>query len=331
MSAPLVAHNVAIAVDVGATVLKATLIQRDGTLLGSMRIPTPASPEETAIAVLDSIRRLTCEAGVDVDTIAGIGVSIAAFVTADGQIVATAHLSQEWVDYPFGDRLSAGQPGTYYFALDAPAPTLGEAYYGAGRGHADFAYVTVSTGVGAGLFLNGAIYTGGLGWAGGMGHIIVDPAGSRTCTGCGNRGCLETFAATQGILALAREAIERNPDSRLAEVGIDALTPRAVCDAAAAGDSSAIGVFSEAGRYLGLGLTSLVDMLSVTRIVVGGGIALAGDLLLEPAREVVRRAAFPPAHRSVEIVPAELGDLSGGYGAAAMVFNDIRINIETGS
>jgi glucokinase len=268
---------------------------------------------------------------VDVDTIAGIGVSIAAFVTADGQIVATAHLSQEWVDYPFGDRLSAGQPGTYYFALDAPAPTLGEAYYGAGRGHADFAYVTISTGVGAGLFLNGAIYTGGLGWAGGMGHIIVDPAGSRTCTGCGNRGCLETFAATQGILALAREAIERNPDSRLAEVGIDALTPRAVCDAAAAGDSSAIGVFSEAGRYLGLGLTSLVDMLSVTRIVVGGGIALAGDLLLEPAREVVRRAAFPPAHRSVEIVPAELGDLSGSYGAAAMVFNDIRINIETGS
>src|SRR5688572_23063106 len=127
MSAPLAAQNVAVAIDIGATMLKAALIQRDGTLLSSMRTPTPASPEEAAIAVQDAISRLTCEAGIDSDTVAGIGVSIAAFVSAEGRIVATAHLGQEWVNDAFGDRLRAKRPGNYYFALDAPAPTLGEA------------------------------------------------------------------------------------------------------------------------------------------------------------------------------------------------------------
>ncbi len=331
MTARPAARDIAIAIDIGATMIKAALIERGGDLVASTRTPTRRTPEETASVTLDTISRLSCEAGFDAGAVAGIGVSIAAFVTSEGRIVATAHLGDAWVNDPFGDRLRAKHPGNYYFALDAPAPTLGEAYYGAGRGHSDFAYVTVSTGVGAGLFLGGRIYTGGLGWAGGIGHVIVDPNGKRTCTGCGNRGCLETYAATQGILALAREAIERDPGSRLAKLGSEALTPRAICDTATAGDAAAVDVFSTAGKYLGLGLTSLVDVLSVTRIVVGGGVALAGDLLLEPAREVVRRAAFPPAHRSVEVVPAELGDLSGSYGAAAMVFNDIRINIETGN
>jgi glucokinase len=311
MSARVIEAAPAIALDIGATAIKIAAISRQGELLAVRRIGTPSSPEPTIAAALDEIRGLANEVDLDPASVTGIGCSIAA--------------------YELGERLSATLPANYYFALDAPAPTLGEAYFGAGRGCRDFAYVTVSTGVGAGLFLNGAIYTGGLGWAGGVGHVIVDPEGERVCAGCGNRGCLETYAATQGILALAWESIQRHPESLLARIAPAELTPRAISDAALQGDAAARCVFDTAGRYLGLGLTNLVDITSVQRIVIGGGVALAGDLLLEPAREVVRQRAFPPDHRKVEIVPAALGDLSGVYGAAAMVFNDIRINIESGN
>ena len=189
--------------------------------------------------------------------------------------------------------LSADLPANYYFALDTPAPTLGEAYYGAGRGVDDFAYVTVSTGIGAGVIAGGRLFTGGLGWAGGVGHVIVDPNGPRICDACGNRGCLETYAAKQGILALADEAIRHHPDSLLARHAPGTLTPQLVCDAARAGDEAAIWVFGQAGYYLGLGLTSLVNILSPKRVVVGGGIALAGDLLLDSARAVIRRIRIP--------------------------------------
>jgi glucokinase len=250
-------------------------------------------------------------------------------VTSDGIITATAHLSPEWVGYDLRKRLCESLPSTYYFALDTFAATLGEAHFGAGRGIDDFAYVTVSTGIGAGLISGGRLNTGGLGWAGGVGHIIVKPGGPRACEACGNYGCLETYAAKQGVLALAEETIRRHPTSHLSRHA-NALTPQLICEAARDGDEAAICVFRQAGYYLGLGLTSLINIVSPQRVVIGGGIALAGELLLEPARRVVQQSAYPPAHRSAAIVPSELSDLSGAYGAAAMMFHDIRIDLPGG-
>ena len=210
--------------------------------------------------------------------------------------------------------------------LDTPAPALGEAYYGAGLGLDDFAYVTVSTGIGAGIVSQGSLFTGGLGWAGGVGHVIVEPNGPRRCPACGNQGCLETYAAKQGVLALAQEAMVEFPNSALHRA-LAPLTPQAIFEAAQAGDAAAGQVFEQAGYYLGLGLTHLINILSPRCIVVGGGIAQAGDLLLEPVRRVIRRCAYPPAHRQVPVIPSALGDLSGVFGAAAMVFHDIRVNL----
>ena len=116
------------------------------------------------------------------------------------------------------------------------------------------------------------------------------------------------------------------PDSTLHQVRTP-LTPQAIFEAARAGDAAAARVFERAGYYLGLGLTHLVNILSPRCIVVGGGIAQAGDLLLEPVRQVIRRCAYPPAHRQVPVLPSALGDLSGVFGAAAMVFHDIRVNV----
>jgi glucokinase len=324
--------QVAVALDVGGTTLKSALIARDGTLLALERVPSPSQspPDDVASLMVDVIRRFLAKSDRSTDSLAGIGVSIAAFITAGGIITATAHLAQAWVGYDLQSRLAQEFPANFYFCLDAPAPTLGEAYYGAGRGCKDFAYVTVSTGIGAGVFADGKLYTGGTGWAGGVGHIIVEPNGPRVCDGCGNAGCLETYAAKQGVLALATETIKNHPDSLIASSS-EPLTPEFIYSAACKGDVAARWVFAQAGYYLGLGLTNLIDILSPQRVVVGGGVALAGDLLLEPARQVVRRTAFPPAHRTVPIVPAALGDLSGVYGVAAMAFHDIRVNFKEGA
>jgi glucokinase len=318
---------VAAGVDLGGTMLKAALITHAGEVLALRRVETPAQaePHEVVSMLVATVQQLLRLTRRDLASLAGVGVSTAAFITADGTVTATAHLSPRWVGVNLQDLLMPLLPAAYYFALDTPAPALGEAYYGAGRGLDDFAYVTVSTGIGAGIVSRGRIFTGGLGWAGGVGHVIVEPNGPRRCDGCGNLGCLETYAAKQGVLALAQEALADFPGSRLhAQAG--ALTPQAIFEAARDGDPAARQVFERAGYYLGLGLTHLINILSPSCVVVGGGIAQAGDLLLEPARQVIRRCAFPPAHRLAPVVPAALGDLSGVYGAAAMVFHDIRVN-----
>jgi len=328
---PVHERSLALAIDVGGTNIKAAVITHQGRLVAVQRRSTPAkSPPEKVVAQMVGILRDLCDQSeLEVSHLDGIGVSIAGFVTADGMVTATAHLSQEFVGFNLYPHLYRELPLDYYFSLDTPTPTLGEAYFGAGKGFDDFVYVTVSTGIGAGMMFNGKYYTGGLGWAGGVGHIIIDEKSERICEGCRNRGCLETFAAKQGIVATALEMLETHPDSLIFKLAQDQgqnITPRLVFEAARAGDLAARQVFESAGHALGLGLVSLADIVAPSRIIIGGGIAQAGDLLLEPARRVIRERAFPPRIRQVEIVQAALGDLSAVYGAAAMVFYDLRIN-----
>jgi glucokinase len=327
---PISERKLALALDVGGTNIKGGIITRGGSLLASCDEITPAkeAPEAVIAQILRLIRVLCADCGIDPDQLDGIGISMAAFITADGVVTATAHLSQQWLGYDLRTRLFREYPLDYYFSLDTPAPTLGEAYYGAGQGIPELAYVTVSTGIGAGILVGGKYFVGGLGWAGGIGHIILDENSPRRCEGCGNFGCLECFAAKNGIITTAQE-LAATPGSRILELAEGdplKITPRLVFQAAGLGDLTAVEVFRRAGHALGLGLVSLADIVAPTRIIIGGGIAQAGELLLGPARQVVSERAFPPRTRQVEIVQAALGVQSGIFGAAAMVFHDLRIN-----
>ncbi len=321
----------ALAVDIGGTMMKAGLLRQDGTLLALERRPTPAlaPPEEVVRQVVQTSHTLLRQAGLALRDVAGFGVALAGYATTDGVITATAHLSREWIGYNLRARLLQDMQTAYYFALDVPAATLGESYYGAGRGVAHFVYVTVSTGIGAGIMADGEFFRGGLGWAGAVGHIIIDETSPRVCPGCENHGCLETFAATQGVLATTAELLDAHPDSLILRLAGDdraAITPRLVSEAARQGDPAALEVWRRVGHAFGIGLATLTNIVSPQRIAVGGGIAQADDLLLEPARAVIRERAFPPQHRRAKVVRAALGDLSSLYGAAAMVFYDVRVN-----
>lgn len=332
MTSPRLQGAPALCLDIGGTKIKGGLIKPTGDLHQLIREGTPAREEPKVVAErIIAIAGEVCNAyGISPSELAGVGVSIAGFITADGLITATAHLSPEWVGFDLGAPLRDQFGVDCYFALDTPAPTLGEAYYGAGRDVSNFVYVTVSTGIGAGIVIDGEYFTGGLGWAGGVGHTILDETSERICEGCGNAGCLETFAATQGILATAHDLLSVSPESRILDLADNQpsrITPELIYRAALDGDDVARSVWSEVGHKLGVGLVNLVDIVAPERVIIGGGVAQAGDLLLRPAREVIENMAFPPQLRSVELVQAELGDLSGIYGAAAMVFNDIRINL----
>lgn len=330
MSSPFAPQR-ALAIDVGGTQIKIGLLQRSGELLDSIYATTPstAAPEQVVLLLLHLSDRLLRRNALERHSVDGVGISLAGFITADGIVTATAHLSRRWIGYNLKQRLLQDWQTSYYFALDTPAPTLGEYYFGAGRGIDDLVYVTVSTGIGAGIISGGRYFTGGLGWAGGVGHTIIDENSSRVCEGCGNHGCLETFAARQGIVAAAQELVIVHPDSTilsLASGDLSCITPRLIFEAAQAGDMTARQVFTVAGHALGIGLTNLVDIVAPRRLVIGGGIAQAGDLLLEPVRKVIQQRAFPPNLRQVDVVQAALGDLSGLYGAAALVFFDLNIN-----
>jgi glucokinase-like ROK family protein len=328
----LINPEYALAIDIGGTFVKAGIISSKGKILVCERHETPArsEPETIVESILKLTTHLLCQSDLTISQIKGIGFSIAAFITADGLVTATAHLSQSWIGYDLKSRLEKELQTNLYFALDTPAPALGEAYFGAGKNYKHFIYMTVSTGIGAGIVHEGKIYTGGLGWAGGIGHTIIDENSPRICAGCKNHGCLETFSARQGIVQSALESMGNNPESLLAKLYRQSsfeISPKMVFEAAKLGDDVAINVFRQAGHALGIGLTNMVDIVSPERIVIGGGIAMAGDFLLEPARQVVRERAFPPQNRQVEIVQSELKDLSGMFGAASLVFYDLRINI----
>ena len=326
-------NEIALAFDIGGTHIKAGVLDGSGNLLAIHREVTPAksSPEQMVKRIFHLGQKLLRETNNKFNDIQGVGISIAAFITANGIVKATAHLSREWIGYDLKARLCSDWQTDLYFSLDTPAPTLGEAHYGAGKGIQDLVYVTVSTGIGAGILVDGKYFTGGLGWAGGVGHTIINEDSDRICEGCGNHGCLETFAATQGILATARELLAKHSHHKLLDAvngKIEHLTPKILFEAAKKGDDVARDVFAKAGHALGIGLTNLSEIVAPTHIIIGGGIAQAGDFLLEPARQVIKEKAFPPGIKNVQVIQAALGDLSGLYGAAALVFHKIHLNTE---
>ena len=203
---------------------------------------------------------------------------------------------------------------------DVNAMTLGELRHGAGVGYESIVALTLGTGVGGGVVIDGQVYHGSQNTAGELGHTVVDPDG-RYC-GCGNQGCLEAYAGAKNIVERTQTKIETGRSTILADVTKDgsSLTPRKIAEAAQAGDELAVEVFAETGRYIGIALTSIAHILNPQIAIIGGGIAEAGEeLLFEPIRaELSKRAMDIPAR--IKIVKAHLGNDAGIVGAAMLAF-----------
>lgn len=318
-----------IGVDIGGTAIKAGVVDEGGRIVEKREIPTATheGPDRVLERLVDLIRQLKAVAEAAGAAVGGVGVGVPGpdLDVERGVVIHAVNLG--WKNVPLRDRLVAGLSGLPVAVNnDANLAALGEAWVGGGRGAQDLLVITVGTGVGGGVVIGGRVHHGADGLAGEIGHVTVRPEGGHRCN-CGKTGCLETEASATAIIREATAAAQSGRSARLAEALAQngALTARDVVEAAQAGDGVAQAILAHAGQTLGLALANAANLLNPERIVVGGGVSHAGELLFAPLREAYRTYALPTVAKR-PVVPAELGNDAGLIGAArlAMQQADVR-------
>jgi glucokinase len=308
-----------VGVDIGGTNLVVGSVAEDGSeILGLVSEPTLA--ERGADAVLERIVKLvrSSMAATPGTPIAGVGIGAPGPLdTARGVVLLTPNLG--WTNYPVRDRLSAalGLPAT--LDNDANCAIFGEWWRGAARGAKHVVGLTIGTGIGGGIVLDGEIYHGASDIAGELGHMTIDSTGRR-CK-CGNYGCLEAYASGPAIAARAVEGIEAGAETSLpayVQNDLAKITAQVVYEAAHDGDAYAREVVHDTAKVLGAGVANIINIFNPQVVVICGGVTLAGDQLFVPLRSEVKRRAFKPAANACRIVPGELTGTAGVYGAAAV-------------
>ncbi|GAA2540609.1 ROK family protein [Pseudonocardia hydrocarbonoxydans] len=314
----------AIGLDVGGTKIAGGVVDADGTLSTEIVEPTPEDSDAEAVSavLLDIVGRLR-EKHPDVSA---IGVGAAGIVQwPEGRMLWAPN--NAYRDWPVREQLEAATGLPAVIDNDANVAVLAEARLGP-RPYRELVLVTVGTGIGGGLVLDGRIYRGPTGRGAELGHIVLNPDGP-VC-GCGNHGCFEAYASGTALTRMGREAADDDPRGLIARLGAEQgeVTGRTVTAAATQGDAVARDLFGRLGRWLGVGIASLANIFELEAVVVGGGLVSTGDLLLEPARRAAREFAYATQVREpVPIRPAVFGGDAGMIGAALLALEDARPSV----
>ena len=309
-----------IGIDVGGTNVKIALVD-DGKIIYSNSVPTYAQMgyEYTVNNIKQAIRDLMKETETTAADIKGIGFDFPGQVDYKTGVVKLAPNIPGWVNVPIAQMIEEAFHIPKRIDNDVRCAALGEMNFGAGKGCQNFVCITVGTGIGSGLVVNGQLVRGAANAAGEIGHIKLQMKDGPICC-CGDTGCLEAFASGPSIVAMAQDYLKSGKSTKFREMAGDGeITPYIVAKAAEAGDPVAKRIFTIIGEYVGMGLVSVINLLNPEKVIIGGGVAEAGDLLLEPIRKTVMERAMVVARESVEIVPAELGNSAGVIGASMLV------------
>ena len=308
--------SLTVGVDVGGTKVLGGVVDASGKVLATSRRDTP---REGGNELTKTIATVALELMQD-HSITAVGVSAAGFVSSDRKTMLATPNIADWNGVQLDLELTKLIGLPVVIENDANAAAWGEAKFGAGRNQAHMMMLTIGTGVGGGIVVNNELYRGAFGIAAEFGHLRVVPEG-HLC-GCGARGCFEQYASGSALRRHAREAISASPDlaRNLLARGdgtIDGLTGQAITDAAREGDAVALAAFQTTAQYLGAGIASLAVLLDPSCVVIGGGVIDAGEILLAPTREAMKRyMPFAGKHPYPEIVAAELGNEAGLVGVA---------------
>jgi glucokinase len=308
-----------LAIDLGGTKIAAALISPDNRVTDRAHSPTLAAEglQPVLSRIFATIDRLLPQGTAGPSQLGGIAIAAAGAIDTEKGLITSSPNLPGWLDVPLRDIVRKRYGTDTCLLNDANAAALAENRLGAGRGTTNLIYLTVSTGIGGGIIIDGELYHGTSGCAGELGHMTIDANGPE-CS-CGNRGCLEVLASGKAVADEAKRRIKEGERSLLADIvsgDLEGITAEKVAIAAHSSDRLALEVISRAAGYLGMGMVNLVNIFNPEMIIVGGGLSKMGELLLEPAREMVRQRAFPLCAGAVRIVTAELGDDAGLLGAA---------------
>lgn len=324
-----------VGVDIGGTNIVAGALPDDGSReLGVHSEPTAASDGADAVvaricSMIDKTIELTmAETGATRSDFRGVGVGAPGPLDRDrGLVITTPNLG--WTNFPLRDVVSERVKLQVTLDNDANCATLGEWWLGSAKGGRNVVGMTIGTGIGGGLILDGKLYHGSSDVAGEIGHTTIDVTG-RLCK-CGNYGCLEAYASGPSIAARAREAIQQGEETSLLPSMVNGdlskLTAAIVYDAAHKGDETAIEVVRETARFLGAGIANLLNVFNPDVVVIAGGVTQAGETLFEPLRREARKRAFKPAVEGCRIVAGSLQGTAGVVGAVATFKQQVLGNV----
>ena len=305
-------------IDLGGTTCKLGLFQADGTLIEKWELPTDTRENgknvlpDIAASVEEKIR----QHHISREQIIGAGIGVPGAVNNEGVVNRCINLG--WGIVPVSKELSSLLSVPVYTANDANVAALGEAWKGSGNGYSSIAMITLGTGIGGGVVLDGQIINGFHGAAGELGHIVVNPEEQDACN-CGNHGCIEQYASATGIVRQARKQLaESSVDSVLRKE--QDLSAKSVFDAAKAGDVLAKKIAEEVCDMLGRVIGTICNVINPEAVIIGGGVSRAGDILLELVQEGFRNSVFH-ASRDTVIRLASLGNDAGIYGAMKLLLN----------
>ncbi len=309
-----------VGIDIGGTKIAVSLGTQKGKILGKTIFSS--GKNKKALELLNqiqfSISELLSEHGLIERYLIGIGVAVPGAIDPHRQIVLKSPNSKCWENFPIRPMLMRKFRVPAIVENDANAAALGEQHFGLGRGVNDFLYITVSTGIGSGIVINGRLVRGEAGTAGEIGHMTMVKDGF-PCH-CGKRGCLEAYSSGTAIGEYVRQAIKKGARSAyFKKVKLKDITGQLVSQAAKDGDQLAIQARAVAADFLGIGLANVINLLNPKRIILGGGVMEYVDHFWVPMMEAARREAWPMAFRSCEIVRSRLGKNVGDLGAMALV------------
>jgi glucokinase len=299
----------AIGIDIGGTKTAIGIVDEKGDIVSHSIIPTDLTivPEQMIENIISEFSHLLSRHSLTADQILGIGICAPGPLDSKKGLITCPPNLPNWRDFPIVEQMKKRFTGLILLENDANAATLSEKWVGAAQDSDHFAYITISTGIGAGLFLNGDLFTGDKGNAGELGHIPVDPT-KGTCV-CGQKGCLEWIASGTAIARRGSEVM-----------GIE-LTTKEVFDLNDEKHPKIVSLIDDVYTSIGMGCVTLINLFDPEKIVIGGGVSQVGDPLFSAVQDYVSQYALNPSGRKVQVVPALLKKQIGIIGAAALIFH----------
>lgn len=315
-------------IDLGGTKILAAVATSQGEILAREYCATPAleGPEAVIKTILEASHNVVGKAGVTTVQLAATGVGAAGTSNPHTGVISYSPNLPGWKDVPLKDIMERELGVQTFVGNDANAAALGELYFGVGRGIRNLVYVTISTGIGGGIIIDGKLYSGTSGVAGEVGHMTIDANGPR-CS-CGNYGCWESLASGNALAREARHRVSQGARTTIldhAQGNIEQVTARTVHEAALEGDALAHELIARTSYYTGVGFANLINIFNPELIIVGGGLSNMGNLLLEPAVKVARERALKAPCEAVRFALAQLGSDSGVLGSVALALEEMRL------